>query len=154
MRNKVTAERAREFCEWAQKKGTFNTVSLNAREGTYIDLNQAAMKKGLVEKVGTRGGYKWIGPADVTILTGEAVFRQYTRQKSVAWKKRAAKVAGKTAVKKAAKSNGVALQPGESLRAQIKALTARVDALEGGGDLKPRLDQMETAIGAIMREIG
>ena len=77
-REKMTTERAREFCKLAQqatvKNGLFKYKDFDIKSAS--QLIAASMNKEYVVRL-RRGVYRWVGPEEITELVGESVYRAY-----------------------------------------------------------------------------
>ena len=135
MKHKIDAEVARQWCERAQtltlKNGIYRGKEMKTLPG-YCVFTRVAQLKGFTEQP-RRGTFRWKGPENVTILTGEALFRAYRDYDVNRTKTR--------------KPNG---QPEKSLRQQIAELN---DAI-AFDELRTEVDVLKKQVSAIMELIG
>ncbi len=120
---KVNAENAREFAAQAQaltlKNGVFTMNEIESRCKSVFSI-VAQHKKWLEQR--RHGVYKWVGPEDISILTGESIFRaylKYNEEHTGGGKRQVAREAAK-------KANGKV--PG--IKTQIVNLTVLVNDLQ------------------------
>ena len=146
MKQSVTAEVCRQYCEASHKLTQENgiyTAKQMPKLASFTAIMAVMRQRGLVE-MPRKGKYKWVGPDDITIVTGEALYRAYRKYED---NRNAAK---------APKTNGAAAKPRPEKPSRLQQIEARLAALEDAEssvNLAHRVQQLEHAVAEILAEL-